>query len=293
MHADREIGASAEAIQLHYDVGNDFYALWLDESMTYTAATFAVDGEPLARAQERKIDDHARAARVAPGSRVLDVGCGWGGALRRLADVHGARGVGLTLSAAQVEWCATHPHPDVEVRLESWQDHAPAAPYDAIVSVEAFEAFARPGIPVEDKIAGYRAFFDRCHAWLRPGGWMSLQTIAYGNSGPEDFDPFIASEIFPEQDLPRLSEIAAAIERRFEIVSLENDRASYALTLRDWRRRLRANQERALAVAGAETARRFDRYLRLSQVMFDTGTCDLYRIALRRVDQPRPTKEKT
>jgi cyclopropane-fatty-acyl-phospholipid synthase len=280
------IGASSEAIQHHYDVGNEFFALWLDASMTYSCSRWD-DGDDLERAQERKIDEHAARARIGRGARVLDIGCGWGGALRRIAGAHGAAAaVGLTLSPAQRQWSLDRPADGVEVRLENWIDHRPERRYDAILSVEAFDAFARPGLSPREKIAGYRTFFERCHDWLEPGGWLSLQTIAYGNAGPEDADPFIAGEIFPESDLPQLAEIAAAVERRFEVVSLANDRADYVRTLREWRARLRRNRARA----DAALAKRFDTYLRLSEVMFKIGTCDLYRLALRRIDEPRRRK---
>jgi cyclopropane-fatty-acyl-phospholipid synthase len=283
-------GASAEAIRFHYDVGNDFYRLWLDPSMTYTCALFA-DGEQenkIFEAQIRKMDYHSALTAAAGCGRVLDIGCGWGGMLRRLVSEHGVgRAVGLTLSDAQAEWIRGEPDPSIEVRVENWMDHKPSQPYDAIVSIESMEAFARPGLSAEEKLAVYSCFFDRCHTWLRPGGRMSLQVIVYGNSGPEDLDSFISSQIFPESDLPRLAEIAGALERRFEIISLVNDRRHYVRTLRAWLGRLRDRRAEAARLAGEETVRRYEEYLQISIVMFASGSCDLYRIALQRIDHPR------
>lgn len=285
-------GASPEAIRRHYDLGNEFFALWLDApTMSYTAALYDAPTEELRRAQERKIDHHAAAARAGGAARVLDIGCGWGNLLRRLVSVHGvAHGVGLTLSPNQAAWIARQPDPRLEVRIESWEDHVPAAPYDAIFSIESIEAFVRPGRSRDEKIATYRQLFDRCHAWLRPGGWMSLQMIAYGNASPADLDSFIASQIFEESDLPSLSEVAQAVEQRFEIVTLRNDRDDYARTLRAWLRRLQARRAEAVALAGDAVVARFENYLRLCIYIFVSGGCDLHRIALRRIDRPRDGK---
>ena len=284
----KEMSASAEAIEHHYDLSNDFYALWLDPSMTYTAALWDGD-EPLAAAQQRKIDHVLGLANARGARRLLDVGCGWGGALRRARGAHGVgEAVGLTLSRSQAAWIAARPTDRLSVRVESWAEHAPAEPYGAIISVEAFEAFARPGLTPDEKVGTYRAFFQRCHDWLEPGGSLALQTIAYGNSGPADLDGFISGEIFPESDLPRLAEIAEATERRFELVSLTNDRAGYARTLKAWLANLKARRGEAVERVGLENVVRYERFLRLSIFMFETGACDLFRMSFRRIDRPRP-----
>jgi cyclopropane-fatty-acyl-phospholipid synthase len=280
-------GASVEAIEAHYDLGNDFFQLWLDESMTYTCALWAGPEDTLEAAQARKIDFLLECAGARGANRLLDVGCGWGGAMKRAVSHFGVQHAhGLSLSRSQSEWV---PAPGVTVAVENWLDHRPDAPYDAIISVEAFEAFAKLGLPPDQKAAVYRRYFESCHAWLAPGGSMALQTIAYGNSGPEDFDAFIATEIFPESDLPTLAELGTAISRRFELVALHNRRHDYARTLREWLARLKRQRARAVDVVGEAVVVRFERYLRLSIYMFEKGTCDLYQLHLRRIDQPRGT----
>ncbi len=238
-------GSSPQAIQKHYDVGNDFYRLWLDPTCTYSCAMWAKDDTDamLEQAQLRKLDYHAAQARVKPGSHVLDIGCGWGGMVRRLVDTHGAEQVtGLTLSKAQAEWIASWQHPHITARLESWLDFAPAKPFDALVSVGAFEHFARPDWEDSDKLDAYRAFFRRCHTILKPGGWMSLQSIAYGNVDWQEMRSapgrwFLLGEIFPESELPTLANIVQAVDGLFEIVVLRNDRDDYRRTCQVWLRR--------------------------------------------------------
>lgn len=284
------LGASPAAIAAHYDLGNDFFRLWLDPSMTYTCALWDSEdpSESLEKAQVRKTDRLLEAAGARGAARLLDVGCGWGGALARCLDhfeVGSAHG--LTLSPNQAAWITEAGQPGLTVALESWADHQPASRYDAIISVEAFEAFSRRDLAPGHKVAIYRQFFERCHDWLKPGGAMALQTIAYGNAGPEDFDDFIAAEVFPESDLPQLADIARAIERRFEVVTLHNRRQDYVRTLRAWLARLKHERERAVEVVGEDVVVRFERYLRLSIFMFDRGTCDLFQFTLHRIDHPR------
>src|SRR6202021_1839802 len=134
--------------------------------------------------------------------------------------------VGLTLSENQARWIRSIGLPGVEVRVESWSDHVPTAPYGSIISIGAFEHFARPSRR-EVRVRGYRDFFERCYGWLNPGGWMSLQTIALGTVDRGVEGQFVAENIFPESDLPRLGEIPAAPEGIFEMVSVKNNRANY------------------------------------------------------------------
>jgi len=286
-------GASPEAIQRHYDVGNDFYRLWLDDSMSYSCALWEETDESLETAQTRKIDYHIAQANADRANRVLDIGCGWGAVLKRLTAVHGVgRAVGLTLSREQEEWAVSKPDPRVEVRRESWLDHLPTEPYDAIISIGAFEHFARPEWTTEQQILAYRRFFTRCHEWLRPGARLSLQTIAYGNSNREESQaaphyPFLLGEIFPETDLPTLSAILAAADGLFEIVTLRNDRKDYERTCLVWLERLLARRREAVAVTDEAVAARFARYLKLSAILFHEGHTHLLRVAFRRLDRRR------
>ena len=276
-------GASAEAIRAHYDTPTEFFRLWLGDDLIYSAALFA-EGDDLVAAQNRKLDHHIAAAGVASGDRVLDVGCGWGAMLRRLTGTAGAdSAVGLTLSTAQAEWIAGLRLANVEVREEHWRDHRPAAPYDAIVSVGAFEHFAHPGMAPEAKLAAYRQFFAWCRSHLKPGGRLSLQTIAFVDSIGA-VPSFIASEIFPESELPRIWEPMAAAENAFELLALRNDREHYERTLRIWQHTLTERHAEAVALVGEEGVARFQRYLKVSAMAFRIGSICLLRMSFLRRD---------
>ena len=280
-------GASAEAIQHHYDVGNEFYHLWLDPTLTYSNAQWE-EIDSFESAQLRKIDFHINQARARRAKRVLDVGCGWGSTLRRLVEAHDvAHAVGLTLSKAQAEWIASSKWRRIEVKLESWSDHYPEEPYDAIISIGAFEHFAGPNLSGTQKVAAYRTFFQCCHQWLKPGGWMSLETSTYENMRREDMSHFIVNEIFPESDLPSLADIAKASERIFEIVTLRNDRRDVELTSRAMLSKLKGNRAEAVGLVGEAVVARYERYMKFWIIGAHLGKIGNVRIALRRIDNPR------
>lgn len=281
------VGASAEAVEFHYDLSNEFYALWLDPTLTYSCALWE-PGDTLERAQLRKLDWVIDAAGVGAGDRVLDVGCGWGSLMTRMVRERGVdRAVGLTLSRAQADWIAASCGDPCEVRLEDWRDHQPEAPYDAVVSVGAMEHFMRFGRPRAEKVEAYRDFFRRCHDTTVPGAGMGLQTIAKGNV-PLDSQTledlmFIVGDVFPESDVPRLAEIAHAAEKLFEVVAVRNDRRDYARTCAEWLERLRARRAEATELVGEDVVEKYVRFLQASIRQFESGATVLLRMSLRRV----------
>ena len=278
--AGLEGGASAEAIQAHYDTGNEFYRLWLDPTLAYSCALW--DDASLAEAQIHKLDYHIGEAQAARAPRVLDIGCGWGSLLERLTVFHGVgRAVGITLSEAQARYIEARALAGVAVRLESWADHRSAEPYDAIISIGAVEHFVRPETPGDERIQIYRHFFERCRALLRPGGFLSIQTMAYGMGR---FRASALASIFPESDLPRLVELVEATERLFEIVRLRNDPRDYSRTGRIWLDAIRRNRERIVALVGTARTLEYERFLSSGIKGYDAGVFNLYRMTLRRVD---------
>jgi cyclopropane-fatty-acyl-phospholipid synthase len=285
-------GASADAVRSHYDVSNSFYGLWLGPSMMYSSAMWdeSETRTDLEHAQQRKIDFFA--ARVLPAtgpSRVLDIGCGWGGTLRRLAGAHQVtHGTGLTLSRAQVAYLTRHPVPDGDIRLEDWNDHNPGEPYDAIFSFGAFEHFARDGTTGPERIAAYRRFFRSCMRWLAPGGRLGLETIAH-DGAPDTAAPlgrgplgdFVLS-LYPESVCPHLGEIVLGFEPYFEVEILRSDPGDFARTCRVWLTALREHEREAAAVVGDQAAGQFRRYLAASEIQFRTRIVTNYRLVLHR-----------
>ena len=283
------LGARPAAIRHHYDVGNEFWRIWLDPTMSYSCAMWEDPDDDLERAQRRKLDFHVDQSRAASAARVLDVGCGWGAMPMHLVAWHGVKHVvGLTLSDAQAEYLRGIAPDNVEVLVRNWSDYEPTEPFDAIISVGAFEHFARQDLSPDEQIEAYRRFFRSCRDWLKPGGRLSLQTIAYGDI-PRDRplrDRFIVDEVFPDSELPRLADIALAAEMELEIEKVRNDRDDYVKTLRAWFDRLRAQRADAVAVSSEEVVARCERYLRMFAYSFELGAFTLLRLTMRRIDLP-------
>ncbi|MDX1253491.1 MAG: class I SAM-dependent methyltransferase [Gammaproteobacteria bacterium] len=283
--AEAEGGASAQAIQAHYDISNDFYALWLDPTMTYSCALWE-DGDTLQQAQIRKLDFHLDQVQATGKKNLLDVGCGWGTLLDRAVTNYSVNNaVGLTLSQAQADWVKSSKQDNVSVVLESWRDHTPNLPYDAIVSIGAFEHFAKAGLSKAAKADAYRSFFRWCHDNSTPDCDLSLQSIVYENYNEENPNPFV-EEIFPESELPRVSEVLAACDGLFEVVALRNDRTHYAKTLQCWYANLRKNRDHAIAIVGEAVYKKYEKYLGVFVIGFHTGTVNLTRIKARKLAEP-------
>jgi cyclopropane-fatty-acyl-phospholipid synthase len=285
-------GASAPAVQSHYDVSNDFYRLWLGPTMMYTSGMWSsADDTPadLDSANRRKIDFFAARVVPSPGAVVLDVGCGWGGNLRRLVEHHAVRAaIGLTLRPAPQQWVCEQPIPGAEVRLEDWNDHDADGRYDALLSYGAFEHFARDGTTRVERVNAYRRFFARCFEWLKPDGRIGLETIAHDDA-PDTASPLgrgplgdVVLTIFPESICPHLSELVLGFEPYFEVELLRSDAADFARTCRLWHLALRAHEADAIALVGAETVQRFRRYLVSSEIQFRTRGLTNYRVVLQR-----------
>ncbi len=280
---------SARNIHAHYDLGNDFYRLWLDPGMSYSAAWFEGQdhrGADLVAAQDAKYRRALREAGSAPGARVLEIGCGWGGLAELAAREFGARVTGVTLSAEQLAWGQQRMQTaglagQVDLRYQDYRDlpaqHA-AEPFDAIVSIEMFEAVGHEY---------WRGYFDTLAACLKPGGRACIQTITIR----DDLFPryltstdFIQQYIFPGGLLPSPSAFEAEARRAGFVV--ENRLAfgpDYAETLRRWRA---AFEARLGDVQDQGFDARFQRiwtfYLAYCEAAFDTGSTDVMQFTLRK-----------
>jgi len=279
-------------IQESYDVSNDFYRLFLDKRMIYSCALFT-GTDDLEEAQVNKLAWIAEAAHVTPGARVLDIGCGWGGNLRYLAQTRAAgAAVGITLSPAQYEEARRINIPNVEAHLVSYLDYEPEEPFDAITSIGMFEHIATP----DDARSGrsidlYREYFRRAWTWTRPGAWFGLQSVT-GLTLPRDPKTlreiaFVTYKIFPGAITPRLEAIIASVNPYWEVVELQTRREHYARTLEHWHARLRRNEKTVRERWGDARFDEYDVYLSAMARAFKAGFGSLAQLALRRLDNVR------
>lgn len=274
-HAVRDVRA-------HYDLGNDFFASFLDESMTYSAATFATPTTTLVEAQRDKLDGICRRMRLAPGLRVLDIGCGWGSFALHAARVYGSRVTAVTLSAAQHALARERVREAglealVGVELRDYRDVA--GYFDRIVSIEMFEAIGW---------RAYRAFFGACEQLLAPDGRMFLQTSVYPDQG---FDAYrrdvdwLRTHIFPGGLLGSLRKIVETLasDTRLQIEWMQDIALDYATTLRAWRERFVGNQPAIRRLGYDEPfIRKWHLYLAMCEAAFGTRYLGTLQIVLAR-----------
>lgn len=255
-------------ILAHYDLGNSFYAAWLDASMLYSAAFYQSQEDTLETAQTRKLDLITEWLDVPKGAHVLEIGCGWGALARRLG-VEGARVTGLTLSPAQLDHARRFENENVSFALRDYRDET--GQYDRIVSVEMLEAVGE---------AYWPTYFRTLRACLKPGGRAVLQIITIAAERYDDYrrtPDFIQRHIFPGGMLPPKATILAHARR----AALEPGRIihfgdSYARTLADWRKRFLAAGPRLAAMGFDERFQRmWEYYLAYCEAGFSAGFIDV------------------
>ncbi len=276
------------AIQYHYDVSNAFYRLWLDEQMVYSCAYFESAEATLEQAQSAKLDLICRKLRLAPGEQVLDIGCGWGALVCWAARHYGVHAHGITLSQQQLAFASERIRREglegqVRVELRDYRDLPGEAVYDKVASVGMFEHVGLANLPV------YNA---TVHRVLRPGGLFLNHGITHDEEGwnPRSTDTaFINRYVFPDGELDSIGNIVRVMERaRFEIHDVEGLRPHYALTLRNWVRRLEAAREPALALVGELRYRVWRMYMSACVLEFEDGATGIHQIlASRRGAAPR------
>ncbi len=283
-------GASQSAITYHYDIGRSVYSLFLDNLLVYSAACWEMAGKratSLEEAQVNKINYHLDAARVGQGSRVLDIGCGWGALLRTAIHQRNALHVtGLTLSEDQFDFVKGLQLPRASVRLTSYETFEADQPFDAIVSIGAFEHFAQPGMDQGQRVQIYRNFFQKAARWLSAGGMLSLQTIYWADIDRHYANEIVPLDVFPESDLPFMSEIFEASRSTLEPVHMTTGTDDYIMTLNEWFRRLKARRpELECQASTRDLYPFFENYFRTSIVGFKKRRIGLCRIAFRRLDR--------
>ncbi len=221
---------SRRNIQAHYDLGNDFYSMWLDPGMTYSSALFQGNfDQTLEKAQEAKYRRLHEQARIAPGKSVLEIGCGWG-AYAQFANTQGATVTGLTISTEQLEYAKQRlaGRSGAQLLLQDYRDHN--GQYDAIVSIEMFEAVGEKYWP---------AYFETVNRCLKPGGYAAIQSIVIAEDLFERYrrsTDFIQQYVFPGGMLPSRSKFIEAAQRAgLGCVEEYSFGADYAQTLKLWR----------------------------------------------------------
>ena len=283
IHRNRNTRA---AISHHYDVGNDFYRLWLDPEMVYSCAYFAHPGQSLAHAQRDKLDYICRKLRLVPGQRLLDIGCGWGALALWAAGHYGVNVHGITLSEQQYRYACERAREmglDGQVRFElrDYRNLDTTDRYERIVSVGMFEHIG---------VRSFPEYFGIVAGLLAPGGLFLNHGITNDEGWrPNDMRRFINKYIFPDGELARVSTVITAMEDAgFEILDAESLRPHYALTLRRWVEALEANREAVIKLVGEATYRLWRLYMSGSAYYFDCGNTGVYQILAAGMHQPWP-----
>ncbi|OZA16445.1 MAG: SAM-dependent methyltransferase [Rhodobacterales bacterium 17-64-5] len=268
-------------IARHYDLGNDFYRLWLDETMTYSSALFDSGQESLEAAQRRKYASMVDRLEAKAGDHVLEIGCGWGGFAEYAAKERGLRVTALTISQAQHDFAVARMQrlglsDRVEIKLQDYRDETGL--YDGIVSIEMFEAVGEKYWPV---------YFDTVRNRLKPGRNATLQIITVQEARFETYRKavdFIQKYIFPGGMLPSPSVLKREAERAGLKVkgSIEFGK-SYSQTLRRWYDSFNARWAEAAGLGFDERFRRmWNFYLASCAGTFEGGNCDVTQITLTR-----------
>src|SRR3954451_23630327 len=270
----------ARAVRHHYDVSNDFFALFLDESMTYSCAVFARGATTLEAAQRTKLEVVCSKLALEPGERVLDVGCGWGSLAIHAAREHGVHVTGITLSEPQARLAreraaAAGVGDRVDIRVADYRDPTDER-FDAVASIGMVEHVG------EEQIDRYAALLA---ARLRPGGRLLNHGIARLRHSDPDAGSFSERYVFPDALPLHLSRSTLALGRAgFVVEHAEGFAADYAATLKEWADRLDARLDEARRLAGDERVRVLRLYLRAARNGFETGFTSIYQSLCRLPD---------
>jgi cyclopropane-fatty-acyl-phospholipid synthase len=265
---------SRRNIAAHYDLGNDFYSLWLDRGMSYSSGIYRSGDETLEEAQDAKLERIAELLEAGGGDRVLEIGCGWGGVIEKLLIRHACRVTALTLSTEQHSYAQARVERlgfagRADIRLQDYRDVS--GQFDRIVSIEMLEAVGERYWPV---------YFETLRARLKPGGTCVLQVITISEdrfAGYRSDPDFIQRYIFPGGMLPTRTAIRdAARAAGLSLDAEEPFGLSYAQTLRAWRERFLASGDAIAALGLPERFRRmWEYYLSYCEAGFRGGAVDV------------------
>ena len=265
------------AIAFHYDVSNEFYALWLDKSMVYSCAYFENTHYTLEQAQFAKLDLICKKLMLNPGEQFLDIGCGWGALVLHAAKHYGVIAHGVTLSQQQLALARQRIaqaglENSVTVDLCDYRDVKGDGYFDKVASVGMFEHVGLKNLPV---------YFSCIHQLLKPGGLFLNHGITHDVEGWQKTlsTEFINRYIFPDGQLDTVSNISREMERaKFEIADCESLRAHYALTLRQWVARLEQQHSAILETVNESTYRIWRLYMAACALEFEGGELGIYQL---------------
>jgi cyclopropane-fatty-acyl-phospholipid synthase len=267
------------SIASHYNVSNEFFALWLDRQRVYSCGYFRKPDDSLDAAQSQKLEHICRKLDLRPGERLLDIGCGWGGLLFHAAERYDVHAVGVTLSENQVRFAreeiASRNLADrCVVYLRDYRDLPDDEPFDKIASVGMFEHVGKKNLP---------GYFAKIHRLLKPGGLVinhGLTSIGLRSGGlSPDLVDFIHRYVFPGGEVPHLAkEIELMARNRLECADIECLRPHYAKTLWHWVERLDARRDEARALVGEKRYRIWRIYMAGYALAFQRGWMSIYQV---------------
>lgn len=276
------INGAKKNVKHHYDLGNSFYGLWLDPSMTYTCAYFADEEDDLAQAQRNKHEYICRKLRLEPGMTLVDIGCGWGAMLVYAAQNYGVKGTGYTISEEQAKWARE----DIKrlglenrVTIELKDYREAEGQFDRWVSIGMFEQVGK---------SFFDTFFGEISRILKPGGIGLLHTI--GSSEPYTNNPWIEKYIFPGGHLPQLSDLAKGLnDFGLNPIDIEDLRLHYGQTLDNWYENFIQVEDKVRDMYGERFVRMWRFYLNGAAQGFKWGTLRLYQTVFTNgLDQSHP-----
>lgn len=275
---------SSGSIAHHYDVGNEFFRLWLDPEMVYSCAYFKDDQQTLAAAQRDKLDYICRKLRLQPGQQLLDIGCGWGALVCWAARHYGVRAYGITLSEQQTALARERIQREglqnqVSIQLRDYRDLPDDKQYDRVVSVGMFEHVGIDNFPV---------YFSKVSRVLKPGGLFLNHGITNDTGKTHTpFTKFLNDYVFPDGELTRIGDVSVAMEAAgFEIIDIEGLRRHYVLTLRRWIKALESKRREAIAVTDEVRYRLWRLYMAGFAYFFNHGSTGIYQILAGHKNQP-------
>ena len=262
---------SKDNVHHHYDLGNDFYKMWLDEHMVYTCAYYEQPDLTLAEAQIAKLDHVCRKLQLQPGQQVIEAGCGWGALSLHMAEYYGVNVKAYNISHEQVSYARE------QAQARGLGDRVEFVKDDYRTISEQCDVFVSVGMLEHVGLKSFHELGGVINRCLKPDGFGLIHSIGRSHSTPSD--PWITKRIFPGGYVPTLGEMTSIFEpHKFSILDVENLRLHYARTCREWLHNFEIVSDKVRDMYGEEFVRAWRLYLAGSATAFQSGTLQLYQI---------------